>query len=594
MKKVTLICFISLSVLFGIFLSSNPSYAKNAESYLTLYSEYNDEIPLYEDLIDNKVLLFIPNEHIVQLLNDHDDEYIYVRYEYKNDESVSVVVEGYVNKEFILLDENDKNTPNKHEGNNEQTLNSSEDSFIDEQVDGSDFIDTPPIGEGTSDNEKSSSLVKQPLKDAVSGTNVTVLDQKTESSQMFSAKGVQKTMTLNAQSINQQTQVANTQSIQIEKYRGVAKKRTTNIRVGASTKSKILRQVPIGYVLNMEAYSSNWYKVNIGGQVGYIHRKHVTAVKTKPVDVRGVAKKKTTNIRVGASTKSKVLRKVPIGHVMSMKTFSKNWYEVTIGGQIGYIHRKHVTAVKTKPVDATLYALRSPTNVRVGASTKANVLTKIPRGTLLKLKTFSKNWYSYTATINGKRQTGYIHRKHVGIPKVIVIDAGHGGSDPGAIGNGLKEKDINLDIAKRVQKLLANSGYQIVMTRTNDTFIPLQGRSSLANNLNASLFVSIHTNAGGAQGIETYWYSKGPEATNSKILAEHIQSEMINETKTRDRGVKDANFHVNRETKMPSALVEVGFIDNKNDAAKLNSSSYKELVAKGIANGIKKFLKVFG
>src|SRR5690606_6913098 len=102
-------------------------------------------------------------------------------------------------------------------------------------------------------------------------------------------------------------------------------------------------------------------------------------VKTKPEPVKGVAKKTTTNIRVGASTKSNVLRKVPIGHVMSMKTFSKNWYEVTIGGQIGYIHRKHVTAVKTKPVDATLFAMKSPTNVRVGASTKANVLTKIPR-----------------------------------------------------------------------------------------------------------------------------------------------------------------------------------------------------------------------
>ena len=120
----------------------------------------------------------------------------------------------------------------------------------------------------------------------------------------------------------------------------------------------------------------------------------------------------------------------------------------------------------------------------------------------------------------------------------IVIDAGHGGRDPGAEGNGLQEKDINLDIAKKVQKLLEEAGYKVIMTRTTDTFLELKERSSLANNSNADLFVSIHTNAGGGQGIETYWYSKGPEAQKSKILAEYIQNGMIKETKAINRGVK--------------------------------------------------------
>src|SRR5690606_7254621 len=84
-----------------------------------------------------------------------------------------------------------------------------------------------------------------------------------------------------------------------------------------------------------------------------------------------------------------------------------------INGKTGYIHKKHVTIVNTKPKPEVVVANKSPTNVREGASTKSNVLTKIPRGTILSVQTFSKNWYSYTAMINGKRQTGYIHKKHV-------------------------------------------------------------------------------------------------------------------------------------------------------------------------------------
>ncbi|WP_298787581.1 peptidoglycan-binding protein [uncultured Marinococcus sp.] len=168
--------------------------------------------------------------------------------------------------------------------------------------------------------------------------------------------------------------------------------------------------------------------------------------------------------------------------------------------------------------------------------------------------------------------------------KTIVVDAGHGDHDPGAQGNGLKEKDINLETSKYLASKLRAAGANVVMTRESDKYLSLSQRSSIANNAGADAFISIHTNAGGGHGIETYWYSKY-EGAESKELAEEIQSGIIRETSGRSRGVKQGNFHVIRETKVPSVLVEVGFIDNATEASYLKQSSYREKLAEGIYQG---------
>src|SRR5690606_26902274 len=157
----------------------------------------------------------------------------------------------------------------------------------------------------------------------------------------------------------------------------------------------------------------------------------------------------------------------------------------------------------------------------------------------------------------------------------------------------LREKDITLDIALRTQRLLKANGFTVIMTRTTDKTIRLAERTKLANNSNANMFVSIHVNAGGGTGIETWWQSNAPEAQKSNALAKNIQNELVKETNVRDRGIKDGNLHVNRETNMPSALVEVGFIDNSNDAAKLKQERYRNQIPTGIVNGIKKYFQIF-
>lgn len=404
--------------------------------------ETEELIPLYDSLDVKNVLLQLYDGLEVTVL-EQDDDYSFIEVTIEaeqlleNNDALSIgdVIQGYVETKYVLIteiekaptDEETNESSKKIAGDNKSANLASEAQVTEEpqmfttfsapsttlQAQSATTASTKKVEHYRGVAKKSPTNVRQSastkakiIKQYPIGT---VLNYESYSTDWYRIK-----VSNNVYGYIHKKHVTTVKTKPVD-VRGVAKKKTTNIRVGASTKSKVLRKVPIGQVLNMKTFSKNWYQVNIGGQVGYIHRKHVTVVKTKPEPVKGVAKKTTTNIRVGASTKSNVLRKVPVGYVMTnMKTFSKNWYEVNIGGQVGYIHRKHVTIVKTKPVNTRVYTLKSPTNVRVGASTKSNVLTKIPKGTLIDVTTFSKNWYSYTATINGKRQTGYIHRKHVG------------------------------------------------------------------------------------------------------------------------------------------------------------------------------------
>ncbi|MCR6098507.1 peptidoglycan-binding protein, partial [Salipaludibacillus agaradhaerens] len=171
--------------------------------------------------------------------------------------------------------------------------------------------------------------------------------------------------------------------------------------------------------------------------------------------------------------------------------------------------------------------------------------------------------------------------------KVIVLDAGHGGSDPGAIAGGMQEKDLVLDVSLRAQKLLEEAGATVIMTRTTDVYLTLAQRAAIANSSNADVFLSVHANAfnGSANGTETYWYHTH-QSNNSQRLANSIQSATLSKLGLNDRGVKSGNFHVIRETRIPSALLELGFMDHPGDAAVLRQNSSRQRAAEAIRDGM--------
>ena len=180
-------------------------------------------------------------------------------------------------------------------------------------------------------------------------------------------------------------------------------------------------------------------------------------------------------------------------------------------------------------------------------------------------------------------------KKHTAGKKYVVIDAGHGGTDYGAIRNGINEKDITLDISKRVQAGLEKKGYNVAMTRTDDTYVSLQDRVEFSEIFNPDIFVSIHVNSSNSEspsGIETHYYKD-----NSLKLAKHIHASMLNNINSKDRGLFKSKFYVINHTTAPAILVEIGFISNPNERAQLVTESRKNATAKAIIECIDGYFK---
>ena len=215
----------------------------------------------------------------------------------------------------------------------------------------------------------------------------------------------------------------------------------------------------------------------------------------------------------------------------------------------------------------------------------------------------------------------------------IVLDPGHGGKDPGAMAFGLKEKDIVLTLAKRLQPVLQKElGCEVILTRESDTFIPLEERTAIANTESADLFVSLHVNAhpsAKVRGLETYYLNLTTNAEamrvaamenatsthqmsdlqdilsdimqNSKVeessrLAQQVHNSILNEAELKgysdikNLGVKQAPFYVLIGAEMPAILIEVAFITNETDAHNLQDPTFIRMVTQEIADGIKSYV----
>lgn len=174
---------------------------------------------------------------------------------------------------------------------------------------------------------------------------------------------------------------------------------------------------------------------------------------------------------------------------------------------------------------------------------------------------------------------------------VVVIDPGHGGKDPGAIGlRGLQEKDVILPISKKITDILEQKGIQVVMTRDSDYFVDLAPRVTIAERANADLFVSIHANSMPANrtdisGLETYYFGSG------QSLARTIHASVLRNVNINDRGVRKARFFVLRKSSMPSVLVEVGFVTGTVDSPRLGTTAYQNQMAQAIADGILQYIQ---
>lgn len=168
--------------------------------------------------------------------------------------------------------------------------------------------------------------------------------------------------------------------------------------------------------------------------------------------------------------------------------------------------------------------------------------------------------------------------------RVVVVDAGHGGSDRGTRWHGLSEKYLTLDVARRLETVLKRNGVTVVMTRRSDRTVSLQSRAALANRYRGSLLVSIHFNASrltAISGFETFYLSD-----RGRKVAYTIQQSLVQRCPGKSRGIKKAKFAVLKWTKGTAVLVECGFVSNKAEAARCGSAAHRQKIAEAIARGI--------
>lgn len=175
---------------------------------------------------------------------------------------------------------------------------------------------------------------------------------------------------------------------------------------------------------------------------------------------------------------------------------------------------------------------------------------------------------------------------------VLVIDPGHGGTDPGAIANGMQEKEIALDVSLRLEWYLKEAGFSVVMTRNDDSYPTLRERVDLTRRSNAILFLSVHANAASraeARGVETFFWNRGDHRVAARRLATAVQGRLMEVAPTLDRGAKHPDHKaiaVLRDAPCPAALAELGFMTNEQDAAYLRDPQMREDLARALFNGI--------
>src|SRR5699024_2707547 len=235
-------------------------------------------------------------------------------------------------------------------------------------------------------------------------------------------------------------------------------------------------------------------------------------------------------------------------------------------------------------------------HIRQGPSTDYKISHYVDKGTTFKVTAESKDWY---AIQNDDISKGYVYKPFIEetthttanslSSKTIVIDAGHGGKDAGAIGSaGSLEKHFTLRTSRALDEKLEMLGANPKLTRNGDEYMTLSGRASLSNTLETDAFISLHYNSmpelPNARGISTYYYHD-----NDERFASYIQEALVVETEDRDRNVSFGNFQVIRQNMQPAVLIELGFISNHKSEELLLTNAYQSKLINGIISGLEKY-----
>lgn len=397
-----------------------------------------------------------------------------------------------------------------------------------------------------------------------------------------------------------------------------------NIRKGPGLAYDVAGQVKKGQRLTIISERNEWYQVRISdNQVGWVASWLVknTEVSATTNQVASVISGGTP-IYQSNNESSRQLTTLTAGTNVTILYSENGWYEIKYGTSVAWIQQSAVrlssqvesnaqtenTVITSNTSDATQVVVINSNNTHLRAQPNASaaiVANLSEKSTLTYIKTVNQ-WYE-VKTNSGK--TGYLASWVVtlknkstdssAMPKVasnlaestIVLDAGHGGYDSGALSQSNKyEKNYTLQMVNAVAARLRSAGANVVLTRSGDDYVGLAERAHVSNKLSADAFISIHfdssQSADSASGVTTYYYNKGRDGKLATSLNKQLAALPLT-----NRGAEYANYEVLRDNTRPSVLLELGYINNKKDFSYIKSSSYQQTVANSIVNGLTAYFK---
>ncbi|MGE7604400.1 N-acetylmuramoyl-L-alanine amidase [Peribacillus sp. NPDC097675] len=396
-------------------------------------------------------------------------------------------------------------------------------------------------------------------------------------------------------------------------HKTIISKNYANLYNGPAKVSGAKTKVNNGTPLVSLATMGSWTYIQTSSNEGWVWSDSlVDTTSTAKITGTSSAKIYKSPNKSGGTTGSLAKNKM-----VAISEIKNGWRSVRSSNTKGWIEDKYMN--KTMKISSKSEGLSQSinnVNVYLSATKSLGLIGLIPKGSTVSYLDEKNGWrYIQAGNLQGWVWDNSLSTVSQLGGLTLIIDPGHGGTDPGAVGNGLKEAELTLDISERAQKLFDKTPINTSMTRTSKTSSVTANGSSISTSQSLQkrmdfaaankksdddIFVSVHINAGGGTGGETYYYSSysraavNPYNADSKLLAQKIQARLIDYMDFKNRGTKEANFYVLKYNSMPATLVEAGFIDNASDAAKLKQTYYKQQAAKAIYQGTLDYYKAKG
>lgn len=388
---------------------------------------------------------------------------------------------------------------------------------------------------------------------------------------------------------------------------------TLNVRTEPNNSGTVVGKLVDKEKVFVYEVTGDWLKIDYKGELQYISSAYTSFLDINGKEIGASTGKVLTtspdlNIRSKPTTSGAIISTVSKNTELQTYGLYDGWYLVKVDNIPGYISASY-TKDATIPEDTGSDNLgdvigkvtATSLNVRSGPGATYASVSSLTKGKIVTVESLNGSW----AKVKYSGGQGYVSKTYLKLlnqtgsvlkNRIILMDAGHGGKDPGASSQGVTEKSIVIKVAKLVEQKLKSAGATVIMSRTGDTYPSLQDRVALSKSTNTELFVSIHVNAAANKsvtGTETFYnLSANDNGAESKVLATKIQQEIIKNASMNNRGTKEGEFYVIKQMEIPSVLVELGFITNQQDLNKLVNDKYIEIYAQSIFNGIRDYYSI--